>query len=53
MLQLIIITEYSNTFRGIRNVRVRGQGQVAILQKVVSVGLIKKVASKLEMKEVR
>ena len=36
-----------------KDVRVRGKGWVAILKKVISVDLVKMVASELEMKEMK
>lgn len=36
-----------------KDVRVRGKGWVAILNKVISVDLVKMVASELEMKEMK
>lgn len=48
-----MLLKENSTVKWIRNVRVRGKGWVAILNKVISVDLVKMVASELEMKEMK
>lgn len=55
-----MLSKENNTVKWVRDVksekkgvRVRGKGWVAILNKVISIDLVKMVASELEMKEMK
>lgn len=48
-----MLSKENSAVKWIRNIIVRGKRWVAILNKVISVDLVKMVASELEMKEMK